>query len=159
MQTAPPPRQPGTIDPLVSLRARVALLEAGANLSRLLGIGGLTVGLIGLIVAAVAMSRRPKAPKSGAQPGIYEGVGVILSDGVDSLTLMPNGVVARRQGKPSWAIDSFGPTIVLHDGKGGERATLGVARTVDRRTGDKTETAPSTLTLFDEHGVVLSQLP
>jgi hypothetical protein len=49
--------------------------------------------------------------------------------------------------------------LTLHDKNGQIRAVLGVTHTVDKRTGAKTTTAESTLTLYDANGKVIWKAP
>jgi hypothetical protein len=52
-----------------------------------------------------------------------------------------------------------GPTLQLSDANGKTRAALGVASLTATRTGERTETSPSSLILFDEEQKVLWKVP
>jgi hypothetical protein len=78
------------------------------------------------------------------------------TDGMSGLSLFDPD--RKRRARLATAADGS-PLLSLHDKTGRSRAALGVATTVEKKTGAETKTAENTLTMYDAKGKVIWQAP
>ncbi len=117
---------------------------------------------------SVSLSLKDKAGKTRALLDVARnGSALWLSDkdGEDrvmlsTITGWPQLVFFDKAGNTRLSLNLLddGASLHIHD-KDRLRATLGVSRGVDKRTGAKTKTTAGTLTLFDAKGDVIWQAP